>query len=83
MTRIDSYTRAARTFYNLNRYVSAICPCNTPPDLYCQLSWISARIEALGGVFAAGLATYIVYGKGTLPTASDTGFSLNMAGEQV
>jgi len=60
MTRIHSYTRAARTFYNLNR-------------------WISVRIEVLGGLFAAGLAIYLVYGRGPLPTASDTGFSLNMA----
>ncbi|KAF8671537.1 P-loop containing nucleoside triphosphate hydrolase protein [Rhizoctonia solani] len=59
MERVDKYTRAARTFYNLNR-------------------WISFRMNALGGVFAAGLAAYLVYG-GSSPDASNTGFSLNRA----
>ncbi|EIM92492.1 uncharacterized protein STEHIDRAFT_127305 [Stereum hirsutum FP-91666 SS1] len=59
--RIDRYTRAARTFYNLNR-------------------WICVRIDTLGGLFAAGLAAYLIYGpaKDTMH-ASDTGFSLTMA----
>ncbi|TFY83125.1 hypothetical protein EWM64_g881 [Hericium alpestre] len=59
--RIDRYTRAARTFYNLNR-------------------WICIRIDALGGMFAAALAAYLIYGPGratALP--SDTGFSITMA----
>lgn len=43
--------------------------------------WINIRMDALGGMFAAGLGAWIVYG----PTrntahASDTGFSLTMAG---
>ncbi|KAI0068087.1 hypothetical protein BV25DRAFT_1834393 [Artomyces pyxidatus] len=59
--RIDRYTRAARTFYNLNR-------------------WVSLRIDILGGLFAAALGAYLIYGPGSgkaLP--SDTGFSLTMA----
>ncbi|KAJ1309716.1 hypothetical protein OPQ81_006481 [Rhizoctonia solani] len=59
LKRIDKYTRAARTFYNLNR-------------------WICIRMDALGGLFAAGLAAYLVYYR-TSVDASDTGFSLNMA----
>ncbi|KAF8744087.1 P-loop containing nucleoside triphosphate hydrolase protein, partial [Rhizoctonia solani] len=59
LKRIDKYTRAARTFYALNR-------------------WISIRMDALGGLFAAGLASYLVYYR-TSVDASDTGFSLNMA----
>ncbi|KAE9395907.1 P-loop containing nucleoside triphosphate hydrolase protein [Gymnopus androsaceus JB14] len=56
--RIDRYTRAARTYFNLNR-------------------WICIRIDALGALLAAGLAAYLVYYRGQ--TASNTGFSLNMA----
>ncbi|PCH35585.1 hypothetical protein WOLCODRAFT_107550 [Wolfiporia cocos MD-104 SS10] len=56
--RINRYTRAARTYWNLNR-------------------WIGIRIEALAAVFCAALATYLVYG--TSVSASNTGFSLNMA----
>ena len=59
MKRIDKYTRAARSFYNLNR-------------------WISIRIDALSGLFAGALATYLIYGPNT-PDASRTGFSLVMA----
>ncbi|CCM01863.1 uncharacterized protein FIBRA_03934 [Fibroporia radiculosa] len=55
--RIEKYTRASRTFYNLNR-------------------WISIRIDLLGAMFSSSLAAYLVYG-GT--SASDTGFTLNMA----
>ncbi|KAF9015463.1 ATP-binding cassette transporter [Cyathus striatus] len=58
LNRIDRYTRAARTFYNLNR-------------------WICIRIDAMGGLFAASLAIYLVYFQNH--TASNTGFSLNMA----
>ncbi|EJT98573.1 P-loop containing nucleoside triphosphate hydrolase protein [Dacryopinax primogenitus] len=57
--RIDIYSRPARTFYNLNR-------------------WISVRIDVLGGLFAAGLASYLVY-KQAYVGASNIGFSLNMA----
>jgi hypothetical protein len=43
---------------------------------------VSIRIDALGGIFAAGLATYLIYGPGSkavLPT--NIGFSLALAGE--
>ncbi|KAJ7667031.1 hypothetical protein B0H17DRAFT_1210523 [Mycena rosella] len=58
LMRIDRYTRAARSFYNLNR-------------------WVSVRIDLLGTIFSAGLATYIVYIKPTSP--GDSGFLINMA----
>lgn len=41
--------------------------------------WIGARIDVLGGIFSAGLATYLVYGR--YIGASNTGFSLNMTAE--
>ncbi|KAJ7119364.1 hypothetical protein C8R43DRAFT_1112474 [Mycena crocata] len=56
--RIDKYTRTARTFYNLNR-------------------WVSVRIDALGVLFAAALAYYLIYFQKS--SSSNTGFSLNMA----
>ncbi|KAF8477848.1 hypothetical protein JB92DRAFT_2801159 [Gautieria morchelliformis] len=40
--------------------------------------WVCIRIDAIGSIFAAGLAAYLVYGNGTR-TASDAGFSLTMA----
>ncbi|KAJ7286214.1 hypothetical protein C8J57DRAFT_1446843 [Mycena rebaudengoi] len=58
LARIDQYTRTARSFSNLNR-------------------WISVRIDALGGIFAASLAYYLVYVQSH--SASNIGFSLNMA----
>ncbi|TFY56647.1 hypothetical protein EVJ58_g7510 [Rhodofomes roseus] len=39
--------------------------------------WVCIRIDALGAIFTAALAGYLVYAKPT--TASNTGFSLNMA----
>ncbi|KLO19974.1 P-loop containing nucleoside triphosphate hydrolase protein [Schizopora paradoxa] len=61
LKRINNYTRSARTFYNLNR-------------------WVCIRIDFLSAVFASGLAVYLVYVKDSNSrTASDTGFSLNMA----
>ena len=60
MRRIDLYTRAARTSYNLNR-------------------WVCLRIDAIGALFASGLAVYLVYFQSR--GAADTGFSLNMAGK--
>ncbi len=36
------------------------------------------RIDVLAGLFSAGLAAYLVYGEGI--SASNTGFSLTMAG---
>ncbi|KAJ6555137.1 hypothetical protein DFH09DRAFT_573964 [Mycena vulgaris] len=58
LARIDRYTRAARSFYNLNR-------------------WVSIRVDLLGSLFSAGLATYLVYIKHT--SAGDSGFLINMA----
>ncbi|KAF7340501.1 Multidrug resistance-associated ABC transporter protein [Mycena sanguinolenta] len=58
MSRIDRYTRAARNFYNLNR-------------------WVSIRIDILGAMFSASVATYMVYI--TRSRAGDAGFVLNMA----
>ncbi|KAH8104851.1 hypothetical protein BXZ70DRAFT_1049036 [Cristinia sonorae] len=40
--------------------------------------WMSVRIETIGAAFAAGIATYLVYGR-TQVSASTTGFALNMA----
>ena len=78
--RIDRFSRAGRSFYNLNRYVSkhsVIASRLTHPFV----RWVCIRIESLAGLFAAGLAAYLVYGGGGV-NASDTGFSLTMAGEQ-
>ncbi|KAJ6483340.1 hypothetical protein C8R45DRAFT_1001139 [Mycena sanguinolenta] len=58
LVRIDRYTRAARNYYNLNR-------------------WVAVRVDFLGAIFSAGLATYLVYIKQT--SAGDSGFLLNMA----
>lgn len=41
--------------------------------------WVCIRLDALGGLFVALLAAYLVYGN-TNATASGTGFSLAMAG---
>ncbi|KAF8171621.1 P-loop containing nucleoside triphosphate hydrolase protein [Mycena galopus ATCC 62051] len=41
LKRIDRYTRAARNYYNLNR-------------------WVGIRVDLLGSLFAAALATYLV-----------------------
>ena len=60
MNRINRYTRASRSFYNLNR-------------------WVCIRIDAMGGLFASGLAAYLLYSQSH--GAANTGFSLNMAGE--
>lgn len=40
--------------------------------------WICIRIDASGAIFSTGLAAYLVYGSSF--NASNTGFSLNMAG---
>jgi hypothetical protein len=44
------------------------------------LSWVCVRIDIIGGGFSAGLAAYLVYGRG-VHEASNIGFSLNMAGK--
>ncbi|KAG5648264.1 hypothetical protein DXG03_006223 [Asterophora parasitica] len=62
LNRINRYTRSARTFYNLNR-------------------WICVRIDFFGALFAASLAAYLVYFQDL--KASNTGFSLNMAGNSL
>ncbi|KAJ7236948.1 P-loop containing nucleoside triphosphate hydrolase protein [Mycena rebaudengoi] len=58
LSRIDRYTRNARAFYNMNR-------------------WVSTRIDILGHIFSASLATYLVYVAST--SAADTGFVLLMS----
>ncbi|KAH7930578.1 P-loop containing nucleoside triphosphate hydrolase protein [Leucogyrophana mollusca] len=45
---------------------------------YSLNCWVSVRLEALGALFSAGLAAYLIYGQSTME-ASDVGFSLNMA----
>ncbi|CAE6472635.1 unnamed protein product [Rhizoctonia solani] len=50
----------------------------TSRTFYNLNRWISFRMDVLGGVFAAGLAVYLVY-VGSSPDASNTGFSLNRA----
>ncbi|KAH9939277.1 uncharacterized protein BXZ73DRAFT_76000 [Epithele typhae] len=62
--RMESYAR-------LDKYVRA-------GRTYYNLNrWVSLRVEALGALFAAGLASYLVYG--TSVRAGNTGFSLDMA----
>ncbi|KAF7290261.1 Multidrug resistance-associated ABC transporter protein [Mycena indigotica] len=58
LVRIDRYTRAARNYYNLNR-------------------WIGIRVDILGAVFSASLATYLLYIRPT--SAGDAGFIISMA----
>ncbi|KAF7348331.1 Multidrug resistance-associated ABC transporter protein [Mycena sanguinolenta] len=58
LSRIDRYTRAARNYYNLNR-------------------WVGIRVDILGSIFSASLATYLVYVAHS--SAGDTGFLINMA----
>lgn len=45
--------------------------------LFCR--WISLRADFLGGLFAAGLAAYLIYVPSENVFPSDTGFSLTMA----
>jgi hypothetical protein len=76
LDRIDKYTRAARTFYNLNRYFMIIF---VGVHLLTGHRWVGMRIDALGGLFSAGLAGYLVYADG-FATAASSGFLLNQAG---
>lgn len=41
--------------------------------------WVGARIDLLGTIYFAGLATYLIYGPHI--GASDTGFILNAASD--
>ena len=62
--------------YVANRYGSL-----THLGLYMNANrWIGTRIDALGGLFAAGLGAYLIYGPGRSVLPSNIGFSLNMAG---
>lgn len=49
---------------------------NALPEIVFR--WICIRIDASGAIFSTGLAAYLVYGSSF--DASNTGFSLNMAG---
>lgn len=42
-----------------------------------KYSWVSLRIDVLGGLFSTSLAAYLVYGSQV--DASSAGFQLNMA----
>jgi len=50
----------------------------TARTLYSLSCWMSIRIDFLGGVFAAGLASYVVYGHGI--SANAAGFCIDQAG---
>lgn len=55
--------------------LDAVRPCVIGKPLPHR--WISARMDFIGTVFATSLAVYLVYASSL--SASDTGFSLNMA----
>lgn len=79
MKRIDKYTRAAITHYNLSRYVQMSCSlfyrC-----AYSQMntSWVTFRMDILAALYTTSLAVYLTYFSPL--SASNAGFSLNMAG---
>lgn len=56
----------------INRYTSGGRVC------YNLNRWVCVRIDTIGALFAAGLGTYLVYFQKA--SASNIGFSLNMAG---
>ncbi|OCH90238.1 hypothetical protein OBBRIDRAFT_812797 [Obba rivulosa] len=58
-------------FRRINRYT------RVSVSYYDLERWVSLRLDALGGLFAASLAAYLVYGRNM--RASNTGFSLAMA----
>lgn len=63
--RIDYYSRPARTFWNLNRWVEVNSRRTEKAESRKNvLSWISVRMDALGALFGAALAAYLVYGPG-------------------
>ncbi|OCH87310.1 P-loop containing nucleoside triphosphate hydrolase protein [Obba rivulosa] len=59
------------SFRRINQYTRAAVP------FYNLNRWLCIRTDALGGLFAALLAAYLIYGGGA--RASNTGFSLTMA----
>ena len=79
MKCIDKYTRAAITHYNLSRYVQMSCSlfyrCT-----YSQMntSWVTFRMDILAALYTTSLAVYLTYFSPL--SASNAGFSLNMAG---
>lgn len=48
--------------------------------LFVIISWISFRLDVLGGMLVSFLGAYFVY-RNDNSKARDTGFSLNMAGD--
>lgn len=40
-------------------------------------SWVGVRLDAIGGLLAAALGAYLVYGQAT-PSAAEAGFSMTM-----
>ncbi|KAF8649799.1 hypothetical protein AX16_005565 [Volvariella volvacea WC 439] len=61
----------------LGHFGAAIAGLTSIRAFYHLNRWISVRIDAIGGLFAAALAAWLVYFQGL--QASTTGFSLNMA----
>lgn len=63
--RIDAYTKTARPFYDLNRYVRSTLDWFIY-HIYlinCSIRWVCVRVDGLSGLFSASLAAYLVYGK--------------------
>lgn len=58
----------------INRYTTA------GRVFYNLNRWVSLRLDVIGALFAAGLGAYLIYFQNL--SASNVGFSLNMAGEQ-
>lgn len=79
LTRIDKYSRSARTFYDLNRQGLTTLYKKVNTQRLFTHRWLGVRVDALGALFAAALATYLVYGP-ERHRAANIGFSLNMAG---
>ena len=74
--RIDRYTRCAITHNNLNRYVRR--RYSTQAGAYDLGSWVTVRVDLIGTMFSTSLAIYLTYFNRL--SASNTGFSLTMAG---
>lgn len=78
LMRIDRYTRAARTFYNINRSITFYRAIPEYTQIFFFPRWIGFRMDILGSLFTTGLAAYLVYGSPVVD-ASNVGFSLSMA----